>query len=268
MRNAASFFVLLGVLFLLACGGGGGNMTTTNPPPFIIMSGNFSMTATSQTVSNTIFIGGAIQSDSSGHVTATMHTNDINFSCFDNISGITLTGSLSPQGQLSLTSSSINGQTLTISAMVSSDGKTISNGTYSVSGNGCLPTGDHGTLTGAAVQLVAGTFNGSFSMNGSTINTSLAIKQGPAGPDGSFSITASATFTNSAACGGFTSAGSEGGSQTGLFVSTQMVPNTGATIITFSGLFTDATEHMINGSFVVHGGLCDQMKGPVVMTSQ
>lgn len=266
MNKAARFLFLLGVVFLLACGGGNMVMTMNNQP--IMMSGNFSMTAVSQTVSNTVFIGGSVQSDSSGRVTAIMHTNDVNFACFDNLSGIMFTGTLTPQGQLSLTSSPINGQTISISAMVSSDGKTISGGTYSIMGTGCLPSGDHGMLSGSAVQLVAGTYNGSFSMNGSMINASLALKQGPVSPDGSFPITASATFTNSGACGGFSSAGSEGGSQTGLFVSTQMVPNTGAVIITFSGLFTDSSAKMINGTFAVNGGLCDQLKGQIVMNLQ
>jgi hypothetical protein len=264
MNKAALFLFLLGILLLVACGGS--MVSTMNQP--IMMSGNFNMTAVSQTVSNTVFVGGALQSDPSGHVTATMHTNDIKFACFDNVSGITFAGTLTSQGQLSLTSSSINGQTMSVSAMVSSDGKTISNGTYSIAGTGCLPSGDHGTLSGSAVQVVSGTYNGSFFMNGSTINASLAIKQGAAGADGSFPVTASATFTNSGACGGFTAAGSEGGSQEGLFVSTQMVPNTGATIITFSGLFADSTAKTINGAFAVSGGLCDQLKGQVVMTLQ
>lgn len=265
MNQAARFLFLLGVVFLLACGG---SMMSTMMNQPIMMSGNFSMTAVSQTVSNTVLIGGSVQSDSNGHVTAMMHTNDTSFACFDNISGIMFTGTLTPQGQLSLTSSPINGQTISITAMVSSDGKTISGGTYSVMGTGCLPSNDHGTLTGSAVQVVAGTYNGSFSMNGSMINASLVLKQGPVSPDGSFPITASATFTNSGACGGFSSAGSEGGSQKGLFVSTQMVPNTGAVVITFSGLFTDSSAKTINGTFAVNGGLCDQLKGQVMMNLQ
>lgn len=113
-----------------------------------------------------------------------------------------------------------------------------------------------------------GTFSGTFSMNGSTINTSLTIKQqGPPLSDGSIPINVSATFSNAAACGGFTSAGSEGGSMSGLSLSTQMHPNAGATNINFSGRFTDNTEKTINGSFVVFGGPCDQQRGGAMLTS-
>ena len=105
-------------------------------------------------------------------------------------------------------------------------------------------------------------------MNGSTINTSLTIKQqGPPLSDGSIPINVSATFSNAAACGGFTSAGSEGGSMSGLSLSTQMHPNAGATNINFSGRFTDNTEKTINGSFVVFGGPCDQQRGGAMLTS-
>jgi hypothetical protein len=116
---------------------------------------------------------------------------------------------------------------------------------------------------------LGGTFTGAFSMNGSTINASLTIKQlGPPLSDGSIPITVGAKFSNSAACGGFTSAGSEGGSLNGLFLSTQMVPDAGAIIIGFSGSFTDTTEKTINGSFGVHGGPCDLLNGAATLTAQ
>jgi hypothetical protein len=115
---------------------------------------------------------------------------------------------------------------------------------------------------------MAGTYNGSFSMNGSTINASLAIQQNPPAVNGIFPISVSATFSNAGACGGFTSAGPGSGGQFGIFVATHLVPNAAASGIDFSGFATDPTAKTISGLIIVSGGPCDQMKGTATLTAQ
>jgi hypothetical protein len=137
VKRPAQFLSLLFLASLIACGGSNMAVKTGGPP---IMSGNYNLTATSQTVSRPAFIAGALQSDPMGHVTATMQIINGNLQCFQ-ATGVTFTGIVDSQGQLSLTSSSINGQTINITAMVSVDGNTISSGSYTTTGSGCFPTG-------------------------------------------------------------------------------------------------------------------------------
>jgi hypothetical protein len=70
--------------------------------------------------------------------------------------------------------------------------------------------------------------------------------------DGSFPIVAGATFANNATCG-FTSAGTEGGSQSGLAVGFTMVSN-GVSTVTFGGTTIDSSGTTLNGSMSITGG--------------
>jgi len=233
-------------------------------PP--MMSGNFNMTATSQTSPSQFFIGGALQSDAGGVVTAGMLIINLNNSCFDNV---TFSGTVNNKGELSLTGRNANGLVISVAGKVSGDGKTISNGSYTITHSPCLPPGDGGTLVGSVVQLMSGTYSGSYVMNGSTMNASLTIKAFPADNNGNYAVQVSGAYSNTAACGGFTTSNTfEGGDQNGLYVSAPMLTHGGvSSSLTFSGLATDATAKTINGTFAIGGGPCDQMHAQAMLTA-
>src|SRR5690242_6465347 len=116
-------------ILLIGCGGGS-NMPPVPPVPLTI-SGNFGMTAAS-TGPDTFQIGGPIQSSPNGMVTGTVRVDSSTSTCFDFFTPLTVSGTLSSQGSLSMTTSAYQLQTISLTGMVSSDGKTISGGTFSV----------------------------------------------------------------------------------------------------------------------------------------
>src|SRR5690349_20010218 len=146
MKRTRSLFSWAWTLILLGCGGGSSMMTPPPPPPPAI-NGSFGLTAVDSATLNTIPIGGTIQSTPAGAVSATMRVD--NTLCFDFFTPLTFSGNISPSGQLSMTSSAFQGQTLALTGMVSSDGKMITSGTFSMSGS--CGNGIHGSLAGFQV---------------------------------------------------------------------------------------------------------------------
>jgi hypothetical protein len=263
MKKPALCLCCLFALFIVACGGGNNMMMQQQPPvPFTPLNGSFGFIAGSQvTNTNTFTVGGTLQTDAKGNVSGVLGIASIvpTNSCFSAGTTASFTGMIS-QGRLTLTSAAINGQMVNLAVTVSSDGNFFSNGSFTVTG-GCL-NGDHGMVS--ATRLVTGAYTGTFALNGNMVNVTVNFNQpGIPGPDGSFAITAGATFTNNSACG-FTSAGTESGAQSGLAVGFTMASNA-ASIFNFVGNSVDTSATMISGSFGVFSGPCDQMKGTVTL---
>ncbi len=80
------------------------------------LNGNFSITATSLGTSGLNFFGGAVQTDSSRHVTGTVHVNGSFFLCFGIQLDLPLAEAIDSTGKLNATITSSNGQTITLSA--------------------------------------------------------------------------------------------------------------------------------------------------------
>lgn len=230
--------------------------------PFIPMNGNFSFTGTSQALSpNVIFIGGPLQTDSNGHVSGMLGVSNSASNCITAGTTAAFTGTIDSTNLVTLTGAAINGQVISFTATARPNG-TFAAGTYSVTG-GCL-TGDHGSLQ--AQHLLTGVYTGSVLINGNPMNVSINFGS-PGTPDaaGGFPLQAAATFTNTAACGGFTGLATEGGSQTGLAVSFQL--GAGANpVVSFSGTTIDGTANMMSGTLAITGGPCDQLKGTVTLS--
>lgn len=264
MTRPMRFLSFLFLVLVIGCGGG----TMTQPPVAFNsppLSGSFSFDGTSQNANtNTIFVGGALQSDSGGHVSGTMGitTNPNVTTCFPEGSSAAFTGTLDGQGRLMLTSAPVAGQVITLGAMVSSDGNFISNATYSVTG-GCL-SGDMGGVF--VSHLLNGTYTGSFFAGGNLISLSADFGlPGMPSTTGSFPLNPTATFSNTAACGGFTSASTASGAQSGLAVGFNMTPNVANTTLTFSGTSIDSSGTMFSGTVAIAGGPCDATQAPVTL---
>ena len=236
------------LLLLLAagCTGGGNNMT--GPVGFTAranVSGSYGITGMSQTTSQSYLIGGIFQNDGNGNITGVARVD--RSACFDFGVPVTFSGSVNSQNQLTLTSASINGQVITLSGSVSSDGKTISGGTFSISG-GCA-SGDHGTTSGFQVQGVAGTYSGTFLIAGHPVTVTAAITQENGGNTGASMLTGTISFTiNGALCDLPTNtnvsfAGVAAGSDVHI-----SVQNTLSGTATFVGAATDGTGKTITGT--------------------
>ena len=264
MKLVVRFLTYLLVPAILGCGstnmtGPGGNSPSLN--------GSYSFIAGSQNSGTNIFtFGGPIQTDTSGHVTANFGVTSVGSTntCFPAGSAGSFTGTLSPQGQLSLTSGTINGQTINMTATISTDGNDFFTGrpSYMITG-GCL-AGDHGSLF--VSRLLTGPFTGSFLTTGGLVGVTVTF--GPPGlpnADTSLPLTGTATFTNTAGCGGFTTATMTSGAQPGFLAAFTMATNLAGNTISFTGSTIDGTGLQFGGSFAITGGPCNGSSGQVTL---
>jgi hypothetical protein len=267
MKLALRFLPCLSALLMLGCGGSTTPMTNPLNGNAPTLNGSYSFIAGSQIAGTNIFtFGGPIQTDSSGHVTANFGVTSVapTNTCFPAGSAGSFSGTLSPQGQLSLTSVAINGQTISVTAKISTDGNNFFTGisSYSISG-GCL-AGDHGSLF--VSRLLTGTFTGSFLTTGGLVGVTVNFGQpGMPNADTSFPLTGTATFSNTAGCGGFTTATLTSGAEPGLLAAFTMATNPAGNTIIFSGSTFDASGMQFGGSFAITGGPCDGSKGQVTL---
>jgi hypothetical protein len=263
MKLVARFLSYLLVSAILGCGST--TMTNTNPPgnpP--TLNGSYSFIALSRNAGTNIFtFGGPIQTDASGHVTANFGVTSVGSTntCFPAGSAGSFTGTLSPQGQLALTSVAINGQTISVNGTISIDGNNLFTGrpSYTITG-GCLG-GDNGSLF--VSTLLTGPFTGSFLATGGLIGVTVTF--GPPGlpnADTSFPLTGTATFTNTAGCGGFTTGTLTSGAEPGLQAAFTMATNLAGNTISFTG---GADSQGFGGSFAITGGPCDGSHGQVTL---
>ena len=263
MKLVAGFLTCLLVSAILGCGG-----SITNPPgnqP--TLNGSYSFIGLSQNSGTNIFtLGGPIQTDPSGHVTANFGVTSVGTTntCFPAGSAGSFTGTLSPQGQLSLTSGAINGQTISITGTVSTDGNNFFGGrpAYTITG-GCLG-GDHGTFF--VSRLLTGSFTGSFLTTNGLVGVTVNFGQpGLPAPDTSFPLTGTATFSNTAGCGGFTTATLTNGTQPGFNASFDLATNLAGSTISFNGGTIDGTGLQFVGGFAITGGPCNGNTGQVTL---
>jgi hypothetical protein len=244
VRFTSAIAITLACL-ILGCGSGG----STPTPTVLALNGNYNFTASSQVVSNFAFIGGPLQSNPTGSVTATMHIDDPS-NCFALTSIPTFTGTINSQGQLSVTSNNVQSKVINVTAAVSPDGKTITNGTYNITGTACA-AGDHGTVTGFLVQPFTGTFSGTFTSSGGTANVSANVTQSStADASGLYQLTGIVALSGTPC---FTSATVSSSGIAGVLMLLNLNANDGSTI-TFAGVASDGTAKNITGTFSISGG--------------
>jgi hypothetical protein len=263
MKLVVRFLLYLLVSAILGCGGGSTTMTNSGGKS-PTLNGSYSFIALSKNAGTNIFtFGGPIQTDTSSHVTGNFGVTSVGSTntCFPAGSAGSFTGTLSPQGQLALTSVAINGQTISVTGTMSTDGFNVFSGrpSYTITG-GCLG-GDNGSLF--VSTLLSGSFTGSFLATGGLIGVTVTF--GPPGlprADTSFPLSGTATFTNTAGCGGFTTATLTNGSQPWLNASFDLATNLAGNTISFSG---GTDSHDFGGSFAITGGPCNGSSGQVTL---
>lgn len=208
------------------------------------------------------YIGGNITQTGS-NVAGTMYI--VGSDCLDSSSGIAFTGTVKGT-QVTLTSPSLEGQVITVTASGTSTSTTTAlTGTYAVVG-GC-DDGDTGTLTANLVTPITGTWNGSLSncdagVNGcSNATISFDMTQATTvSDDGTFALTGNISYTNSGC-------GTVSGTITGGFIAGQFVTLNATTTDTSEGtesftydfalLDNPTTPANMTGTYSVSGGNCD-----------
>jgi hypothetical protein len=277
---------IIGVLVLsltaLFCGCGSGSNGAVShtqpsmpppPPPTATVNGNWAMHLSSQSASGIgVNDGGGYFTTSGSAVSGAIHF--LPSSCFytveennDYLDAISMTGTITSSGDLTLTSSPVQGaEVLTINGIIS--GNTLNGGTYSIAG-GCAD-GDSGTVSGWAASPLGGTYKGSFlSKSGLTIGTSVSITQASQpSSDGIYSASGNVTFSNSPCFSSGTFSPTDQGDPNqfifGDFVQVEIETNGAASVI-FQGT-VDPTGKTIIGTYQVLGGLCTQDSGTGTVT--
>jgi hypothetical protein len=249
---------------------GGGNGNGSNPPPSVSVSGNWEIQAT-QTKGTAPFssLAGFINDQGnsttgSNFTTAALQATQSQTSlCYGSGAVIPLEGALQG-GQLGLTSFSVDGQFLTLTAMEDSTGTHLT-GTYSISG-GCAD-GVKGTITGTEYAVLTGTYSGSVTGSSPARTIVLTLSQIPQGSgDGIFLVTGSAVF------GGFNcfTNGTLPNSTSyviGSFVSlTLNTDDANGAQVVMTGTIDSAADTFTVNSIAVNGGNCAGSLGAATLT--
>jgi hypothetical protein len=140
--------ILRGAIILGALASGCDGEEGFRPPDGPSIAGNWQFSTTSTVAGTSPVIAGSI-SQSDGALTAAVHVNGS--SCFDTLVTIGLSGTLAADSSISLTSSAVEGQIISIHGHATQ--ATLA-GTYAVQG-GCAD-GDQGHLTGFKVPGLKG----------------------------------------------------------------------------------------------------------------
>ncbi len=179
---------------LLAGCSGDGSSNSAAPRTFLNITGNWGFTATSTTYQGATAPVGVQLTAANGAVTGIAH---IFSSCYAITDNVPLTGTEDYDGNLSLTSSSVNGNVLTITAKLAS-ATAVSSGTYSIAANtGCK---DSGTINGSTVAPVSGTYKGTVKSlaNSATFPVTAALTQSSTADVNGFEhLTGSVSFMGS-----------------------------------------------------------------------
>jgi len=145
-------------MWAVGCGAGGASNSTgsgnSNPPPAVtLIADNWQLGEPSAVRQ----IGAALNLTNST-ITGAAHFLPEGSSCFAPGQGVSLSGTIDPQGNVSVTSSPLSGQVLTFTGVLDSGRSSISLGNYNVKG-GCA-NGESGPITGVKFKPVTGTYSG------------------------------------------------------------------------------------------------------------
>jgi hypothetical protein len=260
VQNLTSKLAFFLVAFLCACGNNG----TVSPPPsrFSQISGNWQLDLSSNAGISALTISGALNV-SGGSLTGSVHVTGS--PCFDPVTTVPFSGTISSAGDVQLSSANVAGQVITINGKVSLHAPAGANstlngtldGTYMTKG-GCAE-GDNGTLTGVQVPLLNYALLGTFTPStGQAFDATIdAAQDQTASSAGSFAMKGTASFTAACFNSGSLNAGTfpAGSFIVGKFVTLRIGTSNG--VITLTGA-ADPVSGQVTGAYSISGGTCDQ----------
>jgi hypothetical protein len=193
----AAFLVLPAIL--AGCGGSSSSSLGNSPTSYPALSGNWSIALIpSNPLAFEPELGGYI-TNTGGAVSGTLHAVDS--SCFTAAQDIAISGSVTPEGSITITSAAVSGQTISFTGFTGPSNAPARDplvliGSYSITG-GCAG-GQSGTILGNVVPPLTGTFSGTFeSVSGLSIPVTISVIQSAANSDGEYTVSGAATFTGS-----------------------------------------------------------------------
>lgn len=262
MRRSILWLSALGLL--CGCGGGqtGAGRGTSTSPPTLNIAGNWQLSMAPTGPGEAFGIAGSL--NQSGKVlSGAVHVNSLLGNCFDHLITVGLTGALTGSG-VSLTSSSVAGQVMTITGSMTDNTLT---GTYTISG-GCAD-GDHGSVTGNKIASITSTLSGTFTTSSNqTFDVAAQVTQGSASSEGSFGVTGTATFSNSCFSSGTIKSGTFPSGSYIIGTSVVLEIETVNGIVVFTGTASPGASE-VDGDYTVSGGTCDQTGlGRLIATGQ
>jgi hypothetical protein len=252
------------VVFLASCGGGGSSTTrdSSQDPQFADLSGNWSITATSQFAPPPGLILGGSFSQDLGAVSGIIRM--LSYSCYNPLqTAFTISGTLTTNENVNLTASAPDGGKISISGTATPDGSSIT-GTYSISG-GCAD-GDKGSVQATRIPPITGTYTGAFtsSSDGSKFQVIANLSQGTGSGKqfgevltGSTEISGKAQITGSPC---FTTATTDQGMVLGPFIYAEFTGPNGNLVV--QGAVSNDGRQIKAGYFVDTGNCAgDQGQG-------
>jgi len=246
--------------FGLLCGCGGGGITSSPAVASRDFAGNWQFGTSSAAQGETLGIGGSINQSGSA-VNGAVHVSSQLEKCFDYLTTVGLTGTVTDGNNVSLTSTPVGGVVIAFTGRFTD---TTLTGTYTLQG-GC---NDQGNVTGVKIPPIAGKFCSTFTPLGeATFDALIDVTQGNANSDGSFGLTGTVTSDEACFTPGTIRSGtlSSGSFIIGNSVAFEMEGDNGT--VTILGT-VDPVANQISGGYTVSGGTCDQQTGTVFLSTQ
>jgi hypothetical protein len=177
------------------------------------------------------------------------------WTCFDPQTAIGVTGTLT-DGNVSLTSTSVDGQVIAIAGSIS---KKIGfpytlTGTYAING-GCA-NGEQGNVAGYSVDSLTGYWAGNLTTAGAeTIHWDVQLDRGNASSEGSFGLTGTFTFDDACVKSGTITSGTFPSASFIMGTSVNLEIKTDNGTLAFLG--TMEPHGLIEGNYTVSSGACE-----------
>jgi hypothetical protein len=192
MGNISLRLLALAAFLLAGCGAGNNFGSTAAAAPSLTGNWFFTTLYPGNVPANIVYAGAISQQ--STNVTAILHN-----SCFSN-QDIDLSGSEDATGNLTLTSTNLAGNVVTIKGAVTVTGGVIQTSSYAFTVTGSAPCAPlSASLSGSQIPSFTGNFAGSLNSTlGTTASFAVDLTQGSANADGQFPLTGTVAVSSSA----------------------------------------------------------------------
>jgi hypothetical protein len=212
-------------------------------------------------VTGTTYDMGGYLTNTNGAVTGTLHTIEQGANCYQIDQAIPITGTITTDGTVSLTSAAVANQIFSVRGDVLGG---VLDGTYAISG-GCA-AGESGTVIGELMPSLTGTYTGTFyPASGAFTGATITVTQSGPNADGEFSLPGTASFSGSPC---FTTGTVTSSTVFGEYIQVTIGTDKGG-VVQFTGLAAavGSDDIFIDGSYAVTAGTCAGDTGSGVLNS-
>jgi len=274
---------------VFGCGSGShsmtsGQSTTPAPQPSYSMNGNWDFLATSSKFAGVSLEMGGILTTTGSNVAGTLFVGNVKgASCFSSLQPVPVTGTISNSGSVSVASSAVNNQIITVIGNLTAGGSSVTGATYSVSSGtgstqGCA-AGDQGTVAAGVAFPLSPVYTGSITSLSTgdvfpvTVNLTEQTDSFNSAPyltlSGQISVTGSPCFSKATLVPGVTINGQVDnivfGNELGFIVPIGNTTSFAQNLVV-GGNITQGGS-MLQGAYAISSGQCDD-SGVVTLNAQ